>query len=179
MTKFHATFDDDGTGENFIRAAANLRAQLRDLMQEVADDAELIFSAHALHGETGKLSRGVTSRAVGDAIFIEVHAKSKAGFDYVAVTRFGHRKQWIVPKHPPKAARFYPKTAQAFPLPAPYGFRSSIKGFAALQTPFGFRRRVRGFKPKRDWAAAALPEVQREAQTKLVTFGRGFTARLT
>lgn len=179
MTKLTAKFDDGGAGDDFIRAAANLRAQLRDLMQEVADDAELIFSAHALHGETGKLSRGITSRAVGDAIFVEAHAKSKAGFDYVAVTRFGHRKQWIVPTHQPKSERFRPKTAQAFPLPAPYGFRASIKGFAALQTPFGFRRRVRGFKPKRDWAAAALPEVQREAQTRLATFGRGFTARLT
>lgn len=176
MAKIHAEFKDHGLGRDILREAAKLREQVRLLMQEVADDAELIFAAHALKGETGKLSRGITIRAVGDGIYVEAHAKSKSGYDYVGVTRFGHRKEWIVPTHMPKSDRFRPKTAKAFPLP--FGFRTSITGFAALKTPFGYRRRVRGFKPKGDWAADALPEIQEEAQTRLASFGRGFTARI-
>lgn len=177
MAKIMAHFSDEGAGDQILRGAARLREEMRQLKQDVAADAELIFAAHALKGSTGKLSRGITSKVVGDAVHVEAHAKSRAGYDYVGVTRFGHRNAWIVPRHPAKAKRFYPKTARAFPINGK--FFSSIRGFAALSTPFGYRRRVRGFKPSSDWAADALPEIQAEAQRQLDKFGRGFTARLS
>lgn len=167
----------DQIARRFLEEAERLRLELRSAISDTATDAEVIFAAHALRN-TGRMARGVRAVVAGDSAIVTVEARNpQTGFDYVGVTRFGHRSRNITPTHPPKAARFYPKTAKAFPLP--FGFRRSITGFAALKMPFGYRRSVRGFHPSRDWAEGAMPEVQKVADERLGKLGREFAVRVS
>lgn len=173
MGKLTAIGNDGDAGDRFLREAANLRQQLRDTMRDVADDAELHFAAFALKGETGRLSRGISSRAVGSEILVTAEAKS-LGYDYVGVTRFGHRNEWIYPRSDRAPASVVSTT----------GPRGTVqKGNAALAFMFRgkliFRSRVKGFKPKSDWAEDALPDIQKDAEERLAAFGRGFLVRIT
>ena len=92
---------------------------------------------------SGRLSRGlrVDTRRQGRGMKIELRstARSRAGYAYTGVTRFGHRRPWI-----------YPRRARA------------------LATPWGPRKRVRGYKPSHDWAddtmRAAQPHIRRAGQ---------------
>lgn len=144
------------TGDALQGASALLRAEMRRLRADVAGAAELIFASHALV-RTGRMARGITSRQEGDTVLVTAHAADpQTGYDYVGVTRFGHRVRVIRPVKA-KALRFQPR-----------------KG-----GPFIFRASVRGFRPASDWAADALPEVQAEADRQLASFGRGFVARIT
>lgn len=137
------------------RASGELRDRMRGVEDEVAGAVEIIFAAHALV-RSGRMARGITSRRQGDAVLVSVHAENpETGFDYVAVTRFGHRMRWIVPRKA-RALRFQPRKGGAFI----------------------FRTRVRGFRPSQDWVAGALPEIQAEADRAMASFGRGFVARL-
>lgn len=164
--------DGDELARAFLREAVRLREEVRGAKQDVAEDAELIFSAHALK-KSGRLSRGISSRVIGEDVIVRADARNpKTGYDYVAVTRFGHKVKWIVPR-PDRQ----PATVRATGRPRQTGPR------AALAIPVGgkliFRKRVKGFKPKRDWAADALPEVETEAGERMAQLGRGFIARIT
>lgn len=177
MAKIRAKGDAQGAERRFLRETSRLERELRDTVREVAEESELIYSAFALR-KTGRMSRGVKAHPAGMTATVTVHAREpKTGFDYVAVTRFGHLKARIYPTHAAKAARFTPKKAKAFPLPG-IGFRASIRGFAALNTPFGFRRSVRGFRPSSDWAERALPEVEANASEKMTAVGLRVVTRL-
>lgn len=172
MSKFKATTETRGAERRFNAVANEMERELRDLVEEVGDDAEIIFAAHALK-KTGRMSRGVRSIPRGTTATVQVHAKDpNSGFDYVAVTRFGHRKAFIEPKHAVRNPGRY-----IAPIPG-VGPRWVSKR-AALKTPFGFFARVRGFKPKSDWAQAAIPEVQRNAQQTISRLGLKITARLS
>lgn len=173
MAKLSAQGNAKGANARFLREARELRQQLQDTMRDVADDAEIHFAAFALKGETGRLSRGISARPVGNTIQVEAHAESH-GYDYVGVTRFGHRKEWIYPRSDRAPAS----------VGSTRGARGTVQqGNAALAFKFKgkltFRKRVKGFKPTSDWAKDALPEIQQDAEERLAAFGRGFLVRLT
>src|SRR4051794_9873618 len=65
--------------------------------RNVGDDAELIYQEAAPH-RSGRLARGIRAISVGDEVVVSaVAVDPKTGFDYVAVSRFGHRKNVIRP----------------------------------------------------------------------------------
>lgn len=172
MTTFRARGDDQGLADRVQREARGLRERMRSVKREVGEDAELIFAAHALKGETGRLSRGIRAIAAGDAIIVRADAKNPtSGYDYVGVTRFGHRAKWIYPRSDRRPASAV----------ATHSLRRRDQR-AALAIHIGgrviFRSRVRGFRPRSDWAADAIPEVVEEANIRLAEFGRDITARL-
>lgn len=171
MGKVRAQFDDKGFAAAFLREAARVREELRGAVSDVAGDAELIYAAHALF-KTGRMSRGVKAVVAGDTALVRVDAVDpRTGFDYVAVTRFGHRVRRIVPKHEPKDERYL--------APIPNVGPRWVNKRAALSTPFGFRASVRGFHPTQDWAAGAMPDVQKAADQRMAELGRGFTTRMS
>jgi hypothetical protein len=177
MTKLKAEGDARGAHRRFRTEAQRLENELENIVREVGDDSELIFSAHALK-DTGRMSRGVRSIPTGTTAVITVHAENPdTRFDYVAVTRFGHRVERIYPKHDVQNPGRYL-------APTPRGPRWVDKK-PALRIPKGnkhgggFYASVRGFKPQGDWAQRALPEVERNASQALTRFGIRVTARLS
>jgi hypothetical protein len=164
----------DRVARNFQEEAARLHQEALGTMQDIGSDAELIYSAHALK-KTGRMSRGVTSRTKGNVVIVEVHAKDpKSGFDYVAVTRFGHKLKFI------RSRRAWPRTGPGRHLaPIPGVGPRWVDNAPALQTPFGIFARVRGFRPKGDWAKRALPAVQRAADRQAESLGHGIVVRLS
>lgn len=162
----------------FVREAGRIQRDLHKAVRDTADDAELIFASHAPR-RSGELARGMRARVAGSLALVEAHAESDDGYDYVGVTRFGHRARVIRPKRRPVVKHLYPTKAKAFPLP--FGFRAWIRDFRALSTPFGFRRRVRGYRPRSDWATRASVRVQlhQAARRNLAQVGRGVTVRLS
>src|SRR3954466_8881072 len=84
------------------RQAANARSVGRYIDQtesarNVGADAELIYQAAAPH-RSGRLKAGIRAIPTGDSVTVTARAVDPdSKFDYVAVTRFGHRKEIIVP----------------------------------------------------------------------------------
>ncbi len=171
MSRLRAKVNTKGAERRFEQTARDLQSELNEIVKEVGEDAELIFAAHALR-DTGRMSRGVRSTPQGSTALVQVHAEDpKTGFDYVAVTRFGHRVDRIHPKHAPRDGRYL--------APIPGVGPRWVRKRAALRTPFGYRASVRGFKPKGDWADRARPQIEQNASQMLTRFGGRVTARLS
>lgn len=137
----------------FLMASQAVEEELQKGLEELGDVSELIFAAHALR-RSGRMARGVVARAFGSKVIVRVDAKDpKSGFDYVGVTRFGHRVSIIRPKR-----------AKALRIPLAGGVI--------------FRRSSRGFHPAGDWAEQAIPQIEREAQSVATRIGRRIEARL-
>lgn len=158
---------------NFRQGANELRRELYLVVKNLSTDAEIIFAAHAPK-KSGRLARGVRGRAVGDTALITAHARNpRTGYDYVGVTRWGHKLKWIVPTRAwprsgvGKKLMNIPDVGWRWAQPAP-----------ALKLPFGFFRRVRGYKPAGDWVEKAIPEVQREGEMAMAELGEQFVLRL-
>jgi len=161
-----------GNIEGAGRQAANARSVARtidDAMNEsvrnVADDAELIYQSAAPR-RSHRLARGIKARVVGDQAVVSATAVDpESGFDYVNVTRFGHRKRVIYPVT--KAGK--PRKARKATRGA--GGQFSARGGGALAFQSLGRQwilsSVRGFRPKGDWVELALPEVTAAADTEL------------
>lgn len=144
----------------FIRPATFDRL-FKEALREAAADAELIFGAYAgrrlgksTEPRSGRLVRGIKTVTAGMSILIITEAKNpKTGYDYVGVTRFGHRGM-IVPRPGREAASVLAT-----------GSRRASGRNAALRFVIGgrvvYRRSTKGFHPVTDWAAEALPEIQR------------------
>jgi hypothetical protein len=172
--KVSAEVDDRKILQRIGRELAVWDHENRQVLSAIGQDAELIFAAHAPKGESGRLARGIKARNRGTSIFIEARAiDPKTGFDYVRVSRFGHRVRRIFPGGHARSifseARFT-KTGSV---------RSrAVGGARALATPWGPRAWVRGFHPARDWAEPAYKEVQKVAGEHMDDFGKKITRRL-
>ncbi len=130
-----------GSFRGFRRGADSLDAIMaRELSTELGPRL-LRVSRQAAPRKRGALERGLRFTAARTSrLGVEVIStvRSPEGFPYTDVTRFGHRKAWIEPRHK-----------------------------KALRTPWGPRRRVRGYKPSHDWAddafSLAQPHIARSA----------------
>ena len=147
----------------------DLDKALRETIEGVGEDAELIFAAHA-PTRTHRLARSVRARWVGSQLVVTASARDpQTGFDYTAVSRFGHRVAFIEPRADRGAA-----TVLAT------GRARATGGRAALRFVIGgrvfFRRRVKGYKPATDWRDEAMPAVEAVTETAMRTLGQRIVA---
>lgn len=152
--------------------ARGIEPELRETQKALGEDAELIFAAHAPKGPSGRLSRGIVSSVEGDGVIVTAEARNPlSGYDYVRVTRFGHRVTRIVPRRDRSAAS----------VVATKGKRGTGRR-AALRFSIGgrvmYRQSVKGYKPSGDWAEKAMPQVQSAARVAEARLTRKIEALL-
>jgi hypothetical protein len=140
---------------------------LAEEMRGLGDDAELAFAAVARKA-TGRMARNIKAHARGATIEITVFARNPtSGFDYVAVTRFGHKVEWIYPRADRVRRPAYVLATKR---------KRATGRNAALRFVLGGRviyaRRVRAFQPDHDWADDAMPTVQRAADEAMARVKR-------
>lgn len=147
-------------GRKLSRTAQALNSDLRTELRALSERAEETFRDYAPE-ESGRLREGIEAVPSRRAeIGYEIHAEARNpddGFDYVAVTRFGHRTglRWI-----------YPSRSRALRL---------------RERSFGrviYAGRVRAYHPSRDWAEVARPAVDREGEVAEQRAGRRIRSRL-
>jgi hypothetical protein len=131
---------------------------LLEEMRGLGDDAELAFASVARKA-TGRMARNIKAHVRGQTIEVTVFARDpKSGFDYVAVTRFGHKVEWIYPRADRVQRPAYVIATKR---------KRAVGHQAALRFVIGgrviFAKRVRAFKPDHDWADDAMPLVERSA----------------
>lgn len=157
-------------GKGLIRwlfpSDADLDRALNETMRGVGEDAELIFQAHALY-QSGRMARGIKSEVQPNQVVVTAVARDpQTGYDYVGVTRFGHRKAYIEPRADRARATVMLTGSR----------RGTVRrGNASLRFVIGgrvlYRRRVRGFHPAVDWAETAMPQVNQAAEHAMKTLG--------
>lgn len=167
---------------NAGRLAANARKVerviddgMRDSVNNVASDAELIYQAAAPR-RSHRLARGIRAVPIGDQAIVTATAVDPgSGFDYVAVTRFGHKKRIIRPVTKTGRPR-QSRTVTRGP-----GGRFTKRSAAALS--FFSRGQqwllpsVRGFRPKVDWVDAASSQIDQAAGTEMDRTGNEIAVR--
>ncbi len=156
------------TNPRRILSPQKLQQMLDETLLEVAKDSEIIFAAHALHA-TGRMARNIRSDKIGQDIIVHVEARDPvSGFDYVRITRFGHRVLRIFPK------RILAATREAVVLAT--GRTRGRGRQAALRFIIGgrvmYRHSVKGFHPATDWADNAMPQIRRRAEQRVKGLGR-------
>jgi hypothetical protein len=149
----------------FLVASARLPADTKDAERELGKASEVVFAAHAPL-RSRRLIRGISSEAGGGGVIVKDIARNpESGYDYVGVTRFGHRVARIYPKH----------TAAASTL------ANGKRRKGALRFSAGggvlYRASVAGYHPASDWATDALPEVEVAAQAVATRLGRTIESR--
>jgi hypothetical protein len=162
------------------RQAANARSVGRYIEQaesarNVGADAELIYQA-AAPVRSHRLQSGIRAIPTGDSVMVTARAVDPdTGFDYVGVTRFGHRKDVIIPVSKSGRARKSRTVARIA------SGRFASRGSGALV--FHSRGKtwmlpsVRGFKPKGDWVDKAWPDVKDAADTEMEQTGNQIAVR--
>lgn len=149
-----------------ILSAEKLQALVDKEQRELASDAEIIFAAFALH-RTGRMGRGVhTIVTAGGSLTVVVEARDPVtGFDYVRITRFGHRTFHIVP------VQRSPATVLETGKRRKHGRKASLRWVQTNGTVV-YARSSRGFHPARDWADEAMPEIRERANQRMSKLGR-------
>jgi hypothetical protein len=147
---------------------AELDRVLDRALHEIADHAELVYQSYALH-KTGRLARGVKVQEIGGTLYVTAVARNPAtGYDYVGVTRWGHKGR-IVPRADRAAASVIETQ----------GKRGKGRS-AALRFVIGgrvlYRRSTAGFHPTTDWAENAEPQIQAEVERIARETGRRIEA---
>jgi hypothetical protein len=128
-----------------------MREEIED---EFADEAENVLREHAPF-LVGNLHKGIRARLT-EAIGFDVTARAERNdFDYVRVTRFGHRKAVIRPKTA-TALRFYSRY---------------------LGRPVRVKQ-VKGHKPASDWVEDAHPPILALAHSHSRSIGHQIRARI-
>ena len=174
------TASTQGAGQQAKRAREIVRMIDRDMAESarnVGDDAELIYQA-AAPVRTGRLKAGIRAVSVGDEVVVTARAVDPdTGFDYVAVSRFGHRKRLIVPVAKGGNAR------KSRTVKRGASGRFITRGLGYLR--FASRGRtwvlpsVRGFRPRGDWVDRAWPSVKSAADSELEQTGNKIEVRWT
>jgi len=173
-SKIKAEVKGAGAQARRARDVANFLGD-NESARNVANDAELIYK-EAAPKRSHRLARGIKAVGHGDEVFVRaVAVDPKTGFDYVAVSRFGHRKDFIVPVSKSGQPR-QSRTVRRDPTG-----RFVTRGAPALV--FSSRgstwklSQVRGFRPKGDWVDKAWPAVKEAADTELDRVGTEITVR--
>lgn len=126
-------------------------------VRDLGQTAVGILQGVAPSGRSNALQRGIKARRVGiRGIDITVHAISpESGYDYAAVTRFGHQVEEIFPTEERKALLVRWQSGGS-----------------------NFRSNVRGFQPSGDWVDKGLPLVLEAADEAARQMGRELELRL-
>lgn len=178
MARITAKVDDQGLANRVGRELTRFKHDVASVRREIGEDAEVIFAAHAPKGESGRLFRGIKARTIGEDIVIEATARDpESGYDYVGVTRFGHK---VLKIYPGRVAR---STASAVRITSHGAVRQRqtfvSRGSFALKTPWGPRAWVRGYKPATDWAEQGQSEVELLASVAMQRYANDIARRLS
>lgn len=158
MARFHATISSADAQRRLLFLAREIPKELDDALTKLGRRAEFVFMAYAPKGKysTGKIrdsiraETGQSTAAAGSfgrrfssakAISVTAEARSPKGYDYVGVSRFGHR-----------AARIFPTRAKQIVISNRHGWVGTLRTAS-----------VAGYHPARDWADDAADVVEQEA----------------
>jgi hypothetical protein len=171
--------DAKGAGQQARRARNVVQLIDREFgesARNVGTDAELIYQAHAPI-RSGRLKSGIRATPVGeDQVIVTARAVDPdSGFDYVAVTRFGHRKRVIIPV----TRRGQARKSRAIRRGPGGRFIARGGGMLAFESlgRHWILPAVRGFRPKTDWVETAWSEVRAAADTELEQTGNKIEVR--
>ncbi len=123
--------DEDQLAKDFTRAQRRIQDRVNRTMRLIDAETMPVYRTVA-PSDTGELMRGLESRISFRAQRVRITvsvAAERDGFDYVAVTRFGHRVRWITPKRK-LAMTVHTQGRYSMPI---------------------LRHRVPGYRPRRDW----------------------------
>lgn len=156
---FRATVRARNAAQQFARAPGRIERHMRDeLEDEFRDEAEDVLRERA-PVLTSRLHDGISARPYsGGRIGFEVTAEAvdpRTGFDYVGVTRIGHRRRWIYPKH-----------------------ASRIAFFSLYIDRWVNAARVRGHQPASDWVEDSMPALRSLAAEHSRSLARRIETRL-
>lgn len=137
------------------------------VLREAHRDAVDIFKEHA----PGRIADGVIVVGRGSEVEIFAYAKDPlSGYDYVGVSRLGHKKAVIKPRRDRSAA-----SVLATGKPR----KSGKSKKATLRIPlkaggFIYRQSIKGYRPKVDWAEVAQERVTRNSRRILRNAAKDF-----
>lgn len=188
---FHATLNITKAEKRmlvFVKAVPN---ELARETQRLVNDAVLIYQSYAPGGGSGRLARGIRSVsaqgrlssgqfATGRQFAIVARARSVEGYDYVGVTRFGHRVKFIRP-----SSNRQPQSVIATHKPKRrFGHgETSADRRPALRIPSRtggkplYRNVVRGTVKTHDWAQSAQRAVDKELDLASERLAHNLTRR--
>jgi hypothetical protein len=140
----------------FRRAAVEVQVATRDATRGVAAEGEGAlkrFAPTRTHLLRSSIARVEIGRGSRTTVVVGANATDPlTGFDYVPVTRFGHR-----------VARIYPRVDRAPATVVASGRPRLGGGRGALRFVIGgevfFRHSVRGYHPAVDWVSQADPVI--------------------
>lgn len=167
--------DDKGSARRYGIAVARLDHDVAEVRREVGEDAELILAGFAPE-ETGRLARGIRAVSKGKTVELRANARDpETGYNYVPVTRFGHRVAIIYPGQRARSITSPLRLTSRGTVrltEGPGARRDIFGGARALKTKFGYRAWVRGVRVSSDWVEDALPEIEAAAHQRLEQLGR-------
>jgi hypothetical protein len=165
----------------YVAAVPN---ELAAAVQQVADDAALILASYAPKGRTGAIGRGIrvlsaqgrlaSGRFATGRQFVIYASARNQGYDYVGVSRFGHRVKFIRPSSDRQPQSVIstkrPKLRYGMKTPSGHRARPALRLPPKQGTHGIYRNVVRGIVRPVDWVQTAQAAVDRElnAQAKLL-----------
>lgn len=170
MARYRAKFSNSArVSRTLFRVGEILQEGQESAVEDVAQTAARLYRQEASK-ISKRVASGITVRKEGKTLVVRASAKDpRSGYDYVGVTRFGHRKERIYP------AKRRPASVVST------GKKRGKGGRAALRFEINgkvlYRSWVRGFKPAGDWADRVHPLVEQEANRQLASIGRRLAVR--
>ncbi len=162
MPTLRARLESGPAARRLGAASAGLPGDARTTARVVGQGAVLIFRGYAPR-RSGRLRRGIRLLSTGGAFTVRADARNPAtGYDYVGVTRFGHRLRIIRPRGD-RAAASVVATGRARAGGRQAALRIVMPGGQVI-----YRRQVKGYRPAHDWAARAHRPIRRLAESNLV-----------
>lgn len=134
--------------------------------REAHDESIRIFAEYA----PGRIADGIEARGHGADVEIYAYAKDpESGYDYVGVSRLGHKKAIIKPRRDRSAA-----TVLATGRPRKGGRSKKATLRVPMKGDFIYRRQIKGYRPKVDWAEVAQADVVRQSRRILRDAAKDF-----
>lgn len=160
-----------------VRGVASLRKETDYAMRKLRTAGEELLSLHAPE-ESGRLRRGIRGVILKrqELVFTVRAEDPGTGFDYVDVTRFGHRVARIYAGQRGRSLTSSIRTTAAGSprITTGRGARSDLfRGAKALKTKYGYFASVKGYKPTRDWVEAGVEDIEELAGEQMEVIGRG------
>lgn len=180
MPTFHVNMKTAEAERRMLVYIAAVPNELAQAVEQVAHDASLILASYAPKGRTGAIGRGIrvlsaqgrlaSGRFATGRQFVIFTSARNQGYDYVGVSRFGHRVKFIRP-----SSDRQPQSVISTKRPKlRYGMKDHLgrRARPALRlTPSGnhkgvYRNVVRGVVRPVDWVDQAQAAVDRELNSQ-------------
>lgn len=133
--------------------------------RRVAQDAVEKFRRSAPHASR-RLQNAIHAEELGGTTEVRANPVSEDGYEYIGVTRWGHKLRVIRPIH----ARSF--TSEVNGTKSRTAMRYTSRGQIL------YRAEVRGYHPHSDWVDRPITDINANAKQVLASVGRGLFARL-